>query len=243
MSIPNAVEKVLPGLIPEREFVDRTYCALGRHGFANNSALAMVGVCRDELCVTLPAEIDRVWGQPFVLTGLGGYLTAGNVGFGAGHHHAPDRKPAAYVYCVMPHLGILDDGTLGKVSRPGMAKHSGACGALVGVHALLNDNKGNALPTEFDPADPEFSLLSMALGKKVEPGNDLLTVTTAAQALIGRQVKAAIKHRQTNDKPPYNNADYAILSGVQVHLESGQYIWDGRCSVRTGGKGLRKVNF
>lgn len=243
MSIPQAVDKILPGLIAESEFVDRTYAALGKHGLANNSALALVGVCRDELCVTLPAEIERVWGQPFMLTGLGGYLTAGNVGFGAGHHHAPDRKPAAYVYCAMPHLGILDDGTLGKVSRPGMAKHSGACGALVGVHGLLNAKKGNELPTEFNPDDPEFSLLSMAIGKKVKPGDDLLAVTIAAKKLIDRQIKAAIKHRQDNDKAPYKDADYAILSGVQVHLEGGQYIWEGSCSVRTGGGGLRKVKF
>ena len=238
-----SVEKILPGLVPEREFIDRTYAALGQHGLANNSALAMVGVCRDELCVSLPGNVERVWGAPFVLTGLGGYLTAGNVGFGAGHHHAPDRKRAAYVYCVMPHLGIDDEGTLGKCSRPGMAKQSSACGALVGVHGLLNHKKGSQLPTEFSADDPEFSLLAMAIAKKVNPGDDLLTVTQAARALIGAQIKNAIKVRQKTEKGPAKDADYAILSGIQVHLSSGQYIFEGGCQVRTNGGGLRKVKW
>ncbi len=243
MSIPQPVEKILPGLVSEREFVDRSYAALGRYGLANNSALAMVGVCRDELCVTLPAEIERVWGQPFVLTGLGGYLTAGHVGFGAGHHHAPDRKPAAYVYCVMPHIGVDEEGNVGVVSRPGMSKSSGACGALLGVHGQLNAKKGSELPTEFDPADPEYSLLAMALGKKVKPGDDLLTITMAARALVNKQIKAEIKHRETTDKGDTKDADYAILGGVQVHLPGGQYIYDASCHVRVGGGGLRKVKW
>ena len=38
--IPKPVAKILPQLVTEREFIDRTYEALGRFGLANNSALA-----------------------------------------------------------------------------------------------------------------------------------------------------------------------------------------------------------
>jgi hypothetical protein len=223
-SIPAPVAKLLPDLVPEGEFIDRTYEALGRHGLANNSALAMVGACRDELSVSLSNEVERVWGAPFILTGLGGYITAGTTGFGAGHAHAPKREPAAYVYVAMPHLAVDDEGTLGHCRRPGMPKVSHACGALWGVKKELDSKAG--INAEFDPADPEYSLLKAALVKKLKPEMDLLEITRIARKLIQAQVKKAAAA----------DSDYALITGIQVHLASGQYVFEGKCQVRVGGK-------
>lgn len=229
--IPKPVAKILPQLVTEREFIDRTYEALGRFGLANNSALAMVGACRDELCVSLHGEVERVWGAPFVLTGLGGYITAGKTGFGAGHAHTPKRSPDAFIYVTMPHMAIDDEGTLGLCSRPGMLKDSHACGALWGVKKELESKAG--LDFTFDPTDPEYTLLKAALVRKLRPGMDLLEITQITRKLIFNQVK----------KAALPEADFALLTGIQVHLRGGQYIFDGTCHVRMDGKGLRKIKW
>ena len=49
----------------------------------------MVNLCRDEVTHTLKHKIDQVYGSSFSTHGLGGMLTLGVTGVGAGLSHSP----------------------------------------------------------------------------------------------------------------------------------------------------------
>jgi hypothetical protein len=49
----------------------------------------MVNLCRDEVTHTLKRKIDQVYGSSFSTSGLGGVLTCGVTGVGAGLSHSP----------------------------------------------------------------------------------------------------------------------------------------------------------
>lgn len=44
-----------------------------------------------------------------------------------------------YAFFAFPHVGIQEDGTLGKVRRPGQGEASAACGALVASLGALQE--------------------------------------------------------------------------------------------------------
>ncbi len=49
----------------------------------------MVNLCRDEVTHVLKHKIDQVFGSSFSTHGLGGVLTCGVTGMGAGLSHSP----------------------------------------------------------------------------------------------------------------------------------------------------------
>jgi hypothetical protein len=49
----------------------------------------VLNLCRDEICNSLKHKIQPIFGAPFNVHGLGGVLTCGVTGMGAGLSHAP----------------------------------------------------------------------------------------------------------------------------------------------------------
>lgn len=52
----------------------------------------MTNLCRDEATAMLKDTIEQVYGSSFNVNGLGGILTCGCTGMGAGLSHAPQCK-------------------------------------------------------------------------------------------------------------------------------------------------------
>lgn len=50
---------------------------------------AMTNLCRDEVTAVLKEKIESVFGSSFNTNGLGGVLTCGVTGMGAGLSHSP----------------------------------------------------------------------------------------------------------------------------------------------------------
>jgi hypothetical protein len=94
---------------------------------------AMVNLCRDEVTVTLKHRIEEVFGSSFSTNGLGGVLTCGVTGMGAGFSHSPlcSSNKERYVFFSFPHISINSKGEVGPMSRPGRPGQSCACGALI----------------------------------------------------------------------------------------------------------------
>jgi hypothetical protein len=94
---------------------------------------AMVNLCRDEVTVTLKHRIEEVFGSAFSTNGLGGVLTCGVTGMGAGFSHSPlcSSNKERYVFFSFPHISINSKGEVGPMSRPGRPGQSCACGALI----------------------------------------------------------------------------------------------------------------
>jgi hypothetical protein len=49
----------------------------------------MSNLCRDESCMILEDKIESIFGSCFSTHGLGGVLTCGVIGMGAGLSHSP----------------------------------------------------------------------------------------------------------------------------------------------------------
>lgn len=89
--------------------------------------LFATSVCADDINVS--TDFRRVLTRPFSLGGLGGIPFAGFTGMVAFSHHIPDSGSAFIFYG--PHIGISDEGELGKMIRPGQSSLSNSCGALM----------------------------------------------------------------------------------------------------------------
>lgn len=125
------VQQTLPGTVPAADYVARTTAAAGGLGFHRGDTLPLVAACRDEFMVPFTDLVDRAWGPHFAIGSLGGLVLAGTSGIAAAVGHAPDRGLRRFVLYCVTHIGIDDDGTVGRVRRPGQLRGSAACGALV----------------------------------------------------------------------------------------------------------------
>ena len=232
MKFRQILDAHFPGTITEADFVISSYKALSVHGFNDENTIACVGVCRDEITRSLLDSIQKVWGEAFNFSSLGGMLFLGKTGFSAAHHHAPvDEGRERYVYFVMAHIAIDKKGEIGVCYRPGRPGSSGACGALIAFREEMLDG---SLELELEMDDVEQSLLKHRLFRKIRYGDfpDLVTLTKIAYEVILEDLEYLIE--STVDTTV---SDYAILSGVQIHgPDREQYICPGAMYVVKNGQ-------
>jgi hypothetical protein len=129
----NAVQAHFESALGADDFMQRVEMALYAFGFTGDNSIAMVNLCRDEVTVTLKHRIEEVFGSSFSTNGLGGVLTCGVTGMGAGFSHSPlcSSNKERYVFFSFPHISINSKGEVGPMSRPGRPGQSCACGALI----------------------------------------------------------------------------------------------------------------
>lgn len=211
------LEQHYPGAVGAADFADWTQWALARVGFRPTNALALIGVCRDELMLGFEAEVTRVWGPAFDLASLGGMIFLGRTGISAALGHVPgeDGRHRFVAFC-FPHIGIDEDGAVGRVRRRGMYAASSACGALAAFREQLT---GGRLDLGLDPGDPEMSLLRLRMLSALRYGDvpDLVAMTEVARQVALSDVQALVSGIE-DDAP----VDVAYLSGVVVHTPDGR---------------------
>jgi len=209
------------------DFLHRLEIALYAYGFNGDNSIAMVNLCRDEITVSLKVKIDQVFGSSFNTNGLGGVLTCGVTGVGAGLSHAPVSSGSGkerYVFFSFPHISIDAGGEVGTISRPGRPGSSCACGAL---QKALIDIKTQGLSTNcnipgvHEPLDPEFTILKQRLARRLRYDGvnedavanlNLVDITRVAERTIADDLDYLISHTVDPKK-----ADYAVVTGVQIH--------------------------
>lgn len=96
-------------------------------GSVLNKMLFATSVCSDDINVS--ADFTPFFTRSFMLGGLGGLPYAGVTGMEAFSQHIPDGGDAFIFYG--PHIGITDDGELGKMRRPGQRELTDSCGSLM----------------------------------------------------------------------------------------------------------------
>ena len=214
----------------EVSFVRWSHQAMNEYGFQSSNTIACVGVCRDELCRSLVWTVRDDWGEAFNFSGLAGMLTLGTSGFSAAHYHAPivDGRER-YLYIVMPHIGISDEGEFGICKRKGRHGPSVACGALTAVRDELLQG---GLDLSIDPHNIEYSMLKQHLAPRLgEDVPDMATLTLLVSELVSDELERMIELTVDVEK-----ADYAVLTGVQIHRPiSGSMIWPNRRYAHVGG--------
>ena len=198
------------------DFVTWSEWALARVGFRPSNCLALVDVCRDELMADFDEQVSHVWGRPFAIGSLAGLVFLGRTGLQAALSHVPgeDGRHRFVAFC-FPHIGIDEDGTVGRVQRRGMSRASVACGALAAFRSELTGPRAEAV---LDVDDVEQSLLRMRLGPLVPDGYvpSLTELTELARASAVADV-----HRFVDLARGHEPVDVAYISGTVVHLPDG----------------------
>jgi hypothetical protein len=197
------------------DFVVWSEWALARVGFRPSNALALVDVCRDELMADFHEAVADVWGRPFDLGSLAGMVFLGRTGVQAALSHVPgeDGRHRFVVFC-FPHIGMDEDGTIGRVKRRGMSRASTACGALVAFRdQLMNGQRLVGIDTD----DVEQSLLRMRLEPLVgDAVPTLLDLTELARTSAVADVAGFIDKARGHEP-----VDVAFVSGIVVHMPFG----------------------
>lgn len=122
--------------------------------------LFATSLCSDD--VNVSTDFRKVLARPFTMGGLGGLPYAGLTGMVAFAHHIPDGGDAFIFYG--PHIGISDDGELGKMRRPGQGKLTNSCGALMlGLERLQQQNE------VYVPINSELDYQQILLERTVMP--------------------------------------------------------------------------
>ncbi|GBF93708.1 hypothetical protein Rsub_06811 [Raphidocelis subcapitata] len=192
-----------PNALGIDDFMSRVEIALSAHGFRGDNSIAMTNLCRDEITTVLKDKIESAFGGSFNTNGLGAALTCGVTGIKAGLSHSPlsvEDGRERYVFFSFPHTAIDGGGELGAISRPNRPGKSCACGALA---KALNELQTEGLapncrvPGVHDPLDPEYSILKQRLARRIR---------WAFLGVLGGGKCVDIE-----------KADYAVVTGVQIH--------------------------
>ena len=221
-----AVTKEFPNAIGMDDFLFRTEVMLRRFGFTTDNSIALTSFCRDEITFPLKNAIDDIFGYSMDLDGLGGVISAGTTGLGAGLSHSPTDHLTGkerYVLFAMPHVAIDAEGRVGSILRAGRRGQSCACGALIKIQPLFKELKEGKLEMNLeegghDPTDPEFSILTRRLITAVDKdeiprgGLPLADVTRLADRVARRDLDKLI-----NETVDTSKADYAVVTGIQIH--------------------------
>jgi hypothetical protein len=198
------------------DFMTWSEWALARVGFRPSNCLPVVAVCRDELMADFGGAVTEAWGQPFEAGSLAGLVFLGRTGLQAALGHVPgeDGRHRFVVFC-FPHIGIDEDGAVGRVQRRGMYRASSACGALASFRAQLEAGERQF---GLDGDDVEQSLLRMRLmglvSADVTPSLPDLT-ESARRACVDDMARFIELARGSEP------VDVAFISGVVVHLPDG----------------------
>lgn len=137
-SFTTALNQYFPLSLSSSGMVNTVMETLSKNGFTKTNTLFGSSVCPDEinskpsksLATALQSTLTEQNGQ-FTLGGLGGIPFVGISGVQAFMSHTPDNGKVVIMYG--PHVGISDDGIVGKVERLGKEKLSGSCGAGLGA--------------------------------------------------------------------------------------------------------------
>jgi hypothetical protein len=206
-----------PGAITNQDIVSRVSTILAGKGYTPANTLLATSLCCDELARQLEDDFTGVYGNNFNLGGLSGFPFAGNTGFGAMAAHIPDDG-----YCLLvhgPHVGITEDGQVGKVERSGIALVDKCCGSAIAASNYLQGiTDGGAVVTTRIQSFTDFQQgavqeLILPWGKRLKDAENRMVELPAAlyesQDLLVRDI---VKAGSLGIKK-----GLALLGGIQIN--------------------------
>lgn len=143
------IPKHFPSAIRITDLETRIITDLVERKLDLKSTIWATSFCSDEVNNMFSPFYDLFAGPgPFNLGGISGLPFAGVTGMKAFLSHAPSHGAVLVLYG--PHIGISENGELGKVNRQNQFASSSCCGSLIA--ALDSINKNLEMPAD-DPLD------------------------------------------------------------------------------------------
>lgn len=186
------------------------------HGINASRTLMATSLCSDDINVPSTTFFNVLFG-PFIMGGLGGIPFAGLTGMTAFAHHIPDGGTAFIFYG--PHIGITQEGELGKMYRPRMDKKGNSCGALMlALDRFKSDDT-------YQPSDNIDDNQQMTLEKLLYPNksdilnasNSAVAITEATYKIIDEKIHSYLK--QTKNE--FNVENVVLLGGIIINTDPG----------------------
>lgn len=232
------LRKNFPGALSNSAIALRVAASLRDRGYTSTNTLFGSSLCSDEINDTaesLVGDFQNKLGVEgvFNLGGLGGLPFVGISGMGAFTSHCPVDGKIFIVFG--PHVGISDDGTVGKVERVGKNSVSTSCGAGIGAYKAImaTDTKKEAkdtLGTKDFQEEYIIAQLSNRLDalKGQEPSNETITyVTNKMYDLVWEMLRSEINAFTT--KPDFwgSVSEVTLLGGIVVNRGHGGSVSGG----------------
>jgi len=148
----------------------RVFNELSKKGMTPTNTVLTESSCPDELNHDnfgndMSQLMGNRWGEVFHLGGLAGVPFTGKTGWGAFAHHVPVDGNILVV--IAPHVGLQEDGTVGKVHRPGQDHATSACGAAVGAYSALKADNTNVKDPDANGLDYQQEYITKALSSRM----------------------------------------------------------------------------
>jgi len=222
MTTPSSFERLVkehyPDAITEFAFTQRVREMLAvDHAIDLSRVLLATSVCADDVVpmresetplAKSKAKLKKEFLGPFSMGGLAGMPYSGLTGVLTVAHHVPDGGSVLFAYG--PHIGISDQGELGKLHRPGQHKESGACGAL--TLALRHFQSAPDYQPAYDDDDTE----QMTLERRLLPFRERILAAQSplkAATEIAYSIIHDLIHRYVRAQKKEFSCNYVALAG------------------------------
>ena len=174
--------------------------------------LFATSLCCDDINVS--TNFRKVLTRPFTMGGLGGLPFSGFTGMVAFAHHIPNGGDAFIFYG--PHIGITDDGELGKMVRPGQTQLTNSCGALMLALQRLQQESEVYVPINSE-LDYQQTLLERTVmpykNRIITAENPQKEITEVAYEEIHKKVKLLIRM----SRQEFKSDRIFLLGGIIVN--------------------------
>jgi len=238
-SFESSLRSQFPGSLSDSAVALRVAAALRERGYTPTNTLVGSSLCSDEINDTSESLIGDFQNKlgvegVFNLGGLGGLPFVGISGMGAFTSHCPVDGKIFIVFG--PHVGIANDGTVGKIERVGKDSVSGACGAGIGAYKAImaadssKEAPKDVLGTKDFQEEYIISQLSNRLDalKGKETDNESITyVTNKMYDLVWEMLRSEINTFTT--KPDFwgGVSEITLLGGIVVNRGHGEGVPGG----------------
>lgn len=228
------LRKNFPGALSNSAIALRVAASLRDRGYTPTNTLFGSSLCSDEINDTaesLVGDFQNKLGVEgvFNLGGLGGLPFVGISGMGAFTSHCPVDGKIFIVFG--PHVGISNDGTVGKIERVGKDSISTSCGAGIGAYKAImaadptKEEAKEVLGTKDFQEEYIISQLSNRLDalKGQDPSNETITyVTNKMYDLVWEMLRSEINAFTT--KPDFWSgvSEVTLLGGIVVNRGHGE---------------------
>jgi len=147
--------------------------------------------------------------------GISGTPFTGVTGFAAFSSHVADEGNILVAFG--PHVGISEEGEVGKIERNGQASVSSACGAVIGAY--------NACQSGWTTGSIDESSYDMQMDfckREIEPHADAIAKTENPMAALSHQSYHMVKDSMFSSvNTKFGNGYLCLLGGVQVNMPPG----------------------
>lgn len=237
-SFESSMQKHFPGSLSNSALALRVAASLRERGYTPTNTLFGSSLCSDEINDTAESLVGDFINKlgvegVFNLGGLGGLPFVGISGMGAFTSHAPVDGKIFIVFG--PHVGVANDGTVGKIERVGKSSVSGACGAGIGAYkAIMATDTAKEAKDMLGTKDFQEEYIIAQLSNRLdvlkgqEPSDEAITyVTNKMYDLVWEMLRSEINTFTSKSDFWGGVTEVTLLGGIVVNRGHGEGVAGG----------------